>query len=82
MWLKNKMAEKDTLDAVNAEVCYNVLIDLKKQKDILGAIYYQTKISFNRKKDGAHLYYSQANPPKYTVVDVDLPEEWKEKNDA
>lgn len=68
MWLKNKMAEKDTLDAVNAEVCYNVLIDLKKRKDILGAMYYQTKLSLNRER----------KEKQYITVDIELPEGWEE----
>ena len=39
-WLKSKMAEKDTLDAINAELCYNVIIDLKKRKEAIGAMYH------------------------------------------
>lgn len=41
-WLKSKMAEKDTLDAVNAEVTYNVLMDIQKKRKVIGAIYHQT----------------------------------------
>lgn len=36
-WLRSKMAEGDTLDAINAEVCLNVINDLKRQRDNLGA---------------------------------------------
>lgn len=50
-WLKSKMAERDTLDAINAEVCYNVLIDLKKRKDIIGAKYHQTVVQRNEALD-------------------------------
>lgn len=43
MWLRNKMAEKDTLDAVNAEICYNTLMDIRKSRDRIGAIYQRTR---------------------------------------
>ncbi len=43
-WLKSKMAEKDTLDAINAELCYNVIMDLRKRKGAIGAMYHQTKV--------------------------------------
>lgn len=36
-WLKNKAAEKNTLDGVNAELCINVIMDLQRQYDRLGA---------------------------------------------
>ena len=52
IWLKSKMADKDSLDAVNAEICYNVLMDLKKRKDILGAIYRLVKINNERERLG------------------------------
>lgn len=42
-WLRSKMAEKDTLDAINAEVCYNVIMDLQRQKDRIGALYSQER---------------------------------------
>ena len=38
-WLRSKMAERDTLDAINAEVCFNVLMDMKRQKEQIGALY-------------------------------------------
>lgn len=44
-WLTSKMAEKDTLDAVNAEVAYNVIIDLQKKRKVIGALYYQAHVS-------------------------------------
>ena len=37
LWLKNKASEKNTLDAVNAELCINVIMDLQRQYDKLGA---------------------------------------------
>lgn len=43
-WLKSKMAEKDTLDAINAEVCYNVIIDLQKKRKVIGALYHQADL--------------------------------------
>jgi len=42
-WLKSKMAERDTLDAINAEVCYNVIADLDNQKKKIGALYFREK---------------------------------------
>ena len=50
-WLKSKMAEKDTLDAVNAEVCYNVLMDLKKRKEVIEALYHIEKVRSARKDE-------------------------------
>ena len=47
-WLKSKMAEKDTLDAVNAEVTYNVLMDIQSKRKVIGALYHQTHTA-NRK---------------------------------
>lgn len=44
-WLQSKMAERDTLDAVNAELTYNVLIDLQKKRKVIGALYHQSYIS-------------------------------------
>lgn len=38
-WLRNKMAEKDTLDAVNAELTYNVIMDIQKKRQTLGVLY-------------------------------------------
>lgn len=50
-WLRNKMAEKDTMDAVNAELCYNVLMDLRNKKDQIGAIYHQTKVDLENARE-------------------------------
>lgn len=47
-WLRSKMAEKDTLDAINAEICYNVIQDLKDKRQVIGALYHQTHVA--RKK--------------------------------
>lgn len=53
-WLKSKMAEKDTLDAINAEICYNVILDLKQKKNQIGAIYHQTKVERDKALDELH----------------------------
>ena len=45
LWLKNKMAEKDTLDAVNAELTYNVIMDLQKRRKAIGALYHRDRMS-------------------------------------
>ena len=50
-WLRNKMAEKDTLDAINAELCYNVLIDLRNKKEHIGAMYHQTKVNLDNARE-------------------------------
>lgn len=42
-WLRSKMAEKDTLDAINAEVCLNVIMDLERRRKAIGAMYHETK---------------------------------------
>lgn len=52
VWLKSKMAERDTLDAINAEVCYNVIMDLKDKRKVIGALYHQayTELKHERNK--------------------------------
>lgn len=44
-WLKSKAAEKNTLDGVNAELCINVIMDLQRQYDRLGAQFGNVKKS-------------------------------------
>ncbi len=44
-WLKSKAHEKNTLDAVNAELCINVIMDLQRQYDRLGAQFNNVKNS-------------------------------------
>ena len=43
IWLKSKMADRDSLDAINAELCYNVILDLKRQREAMGALYGNAK---------------------------------------
>ena len=50
-WLKSKMAERDTLDAINAELCYNVIMDLKNKKKAIGALYHQTHVQNRQLRD-------------------------------
>ena len=50
-WLKSKMAEKDTLDAVNAEVCYNVMMDIQSKRKTIGALYHLTYTENKRLKE-------------------------------
>lgn len=38
-WLRSKAADKNSLDGINAELCINVILDLKAQRDKLGARY-------------------------------------------
>ena len=42
-WLRSKMADPDSLDGINAELTYNVLIEQKTKLDKLGAIYHKTQ---------------------------------------
>ena len=51
VWLKSKMAERDTLDAINAEVCYNVIMDLKDKRKVIGALYHQAYTSLKKKEE-------------------------------
>lgn len=44
MWLRSKMAERDTLDAVNAELCYNIITDLQRKRKVIGALYHQAHV--------------------------------------
>ena len=48
-WLKSKMAERDTLDAINAEICYNVIMDLKDKRKVIEALYHQAYTELRRK---------------------------------
>ena len=50
-WLKSKMAEKDSLDAINAEVCYNVIQDLQEKRKVIGALYHQANTAKNRTQE-------------------------------
>ena len=59
LWLHNKMAEKDTLDSVNATVCYNVLMDLQRQREKLGAIYNQMRNELEDKKEQLYAIQTQ-----------------------
>lgn len=36
-WLRSKSHDRDTLDGINAELCINVIMDLQRQYDRLGA---------------------------------------------
>lgn len=81
-WLRSKMAEKDTLDAINAEVCYNVIIDLQKKRKAIGALYYQASIGRKRRlHDGEMMdsinrkYVDETKG--FQRVSVDIPEEWQ-----
>lgn len=63
-WLKSKMAEKDTLDALNAEVCYNVIMDLKRQKTQLGSVFHNVKTEKDRAQEELErmkLIFSEGN---------------------
>lgn len=42
-WLKSKMAEKDIFDSINAELCYNVLLDQKARLNKLGVQFYNVQ---------------------------------------
>ena len=75
-WLRSKMAEKDTLDAINAEVCYNVIQDLKDKRQVIGALYHQTHMA--RKKAEEKIdqmeyerwFDKNLNRSRFTPVDI------------
>jgi hypothetical protein len=50
-WLKSKMAEGDTLDAINAELCYNVMMDIQNKRKVIGALYHQSYTAEKRAKE-------------------------------
>jgi len=85
LWLKNKIAEKDTLDAINAELCYNIIMDLKKRRQVIGALYHQEKAAKRRQEEELERLYLSAvkmdiiprdDPYGMTEVDEELPEGW------
>ena len=49
-WLQNKIAEKDTLDSINAELCLNVIESLKTKLDRLGVQFHQVRSQLERTK--------------------------------
>lgn len=50
-WLRSKMAGDDILDGLNAELCYNVILDLQKRRKAIGAMYHQTREKLNTAKE-------------------------------
>lgn len=47
-WLKSKSNEENHLDRINAELCINVIMDLQRQYDRLGAQFNNLKNSRNK----------------------------------
>lgn len=77
-WLKSKMAEGDTLDAINAEICYNVILDLQKKRRVIGALYHRVyNAKKRREEDEALESFYESMAEKYIPVEVDIPEEWR-----
>ena len=58
-WLNSMAADKNSLDGINAELCINVILDLRKKLEKLGA-------QFNAMKQT----YSQMKRPKETFWDA------------
>ena len=78
VWLRSKMAEKDTLDAINAEICYNVLMDLQKKRKVIGALYHREYVAGKlRREEDEEIQIQSRIPIGFHEVQVDLPEEWK-----
>ena len=80
-WLQSKMAEKDTLDAINAEVCYNVIQDLQQKRKVIGALYHQAHTANKRfqEMETDRLYesavrnlhgYRRINIPDEEIADI------------
>jgi len=76
-WLRSKMAEKDTLDAINAEVCYKVVADLREKRKVIGALYYQERRRNGVKRQYDPWHGSIENRGFIQIDDCDIPEEWK-----
>jgi len=49
-WLNSKIAEKDTLDAINADTCLTVLNDLIKENKRIGALLHSCMHELHKKK--------------------------------
>jgi len=47
-WLRSKMSDYDSLDGINAEVCLNVIYDLKRQNEDKGRIIHVLKEKISR----------------------------------
>lgn len=62
VWLKSKAAEKDTLDAINAEVCLNVISDLQEQNTRKGSIIHRLKMREDPMNFGMMLDDTQQYP--------------------
>ena len=43
-WLQSKAADKDSLDGINAELCLNVIYDLKRQNEKKGYMIHQMRM--------------------------------------
>ena len=50
-WLNSKAADKDSLDGINAELCINLIEDLRARLDKLGAQFQQMKNSRDKLLD-------------------------------
>lgn len=50
-WLRSKASERDTLDGINAELCINVIMDLKRQYERLGIQFGSLSRSKKDRKD-------------------------------
>jgi len=77
-WLRSKMAEGDTLDAINAEVCLNVIADLQKKRRVIGALYHQAHDENKRRREEAETrsFYEKMGQKYTPVTDIELPEGW------
>lgn len=50
-WLKNKVKSENTLDSINAELCLNVIYDLQRQYDRLGAQFGHLSSNLKKERD-------------------------------
>lgn len=79
VWLKSKMAEKDTLDAINAETTYNVIMDMQRQRKKIGALYYRASSSNRQAQE--KLQEMAGDRYEETLSDLELEMLQKEMND-
>ena len=79
MWLRNKMAERDTLDAINAEVCYKVIMDLQEKRRVIGALYHQAHLKNRKRQESAEEAMERYYRSRMTEVEIELPEGWQQE---
>ena len=50
IWLRSKMEDEDMFESINAEICYNVICDLRKKRREMGVLYGKAKEALQKYK--------------------------------